>query len=138
MKVLITGSSRGIGRAVALKFLSQGHQVIGFDIKEDSIELINNSNNWGFGGVDCGIAMLHLELGAEFRGVFGEWKFKDGAPVFIPLPQSANCHDESEAYDEEDAYNDEFRYEGSSSADDAADSDIPNVEVESSYNFNIG
>ena len=69
------------------------------DIKEDSIELINNSNNWGFGGVDCGIAMLHLELGAEFRGVFGEWKFKDGAPVFIPLPQSANCHDESEAYD---------------------------------------
>ena len=36
------------------------------DIKEDSIELINNSNNWGFGGVDCGIAMLHLELGAEF------------------------------------------------------------------------
>ena len=108
------------------------------DIKEDSIELINNSNNWGFGGVDCGIAMLHLELGAEFRGVFGEWKFKDGAPVFIPLPQSANCHDESEAYDEEDAYNDEFRYEGSSSADDAADSDIPNVEVESSYNFNIG
>ena len=108
------------------------------DIKEDSIELINNSNNWGFGGVDCGIAMLHLELGAEFRGVFGEWKFKDGAPVFIPLPQSANCHNESEAYDEEDAYNDEFRYEGSSSADDAADSDIPNVEVESSYNFNIG
>ena len=108
------------------------------DIKEDSIELINNSNNWGFGGVDCGIAMLHLELGAEFRGVFGEWKFKDGAPVFIPLPQSANCHDESEAYDEEDEYNDEFRYEGSSSADDAAESDIPNVEVESSYNFNIG
>ena len=108
------------------------------DIKEDSIELINNSNNWGFGGVDCGIAMLHLELGAEFRGVFGEWKFKDGAPVFIPLPQSANCHDESEAYDEEDKYDDEFRYEGSSSADDAADSDIPNVEVESSYNFNIG
>ena len=108
------------------------------DIKEDSIELINNSNNWGFGGVDCGIAMLHLELGAEFRGVFGEWKFKDGAPVFIPLPQSANCHDESEAYDEEDAYNDEFRYEGSAFADDAADSDIPNVEVESSYNFNIG
>lgn len=37
MKVLISGSSRGIGRAVALKFLSQGHQVIGFDIKEDSI-----------------------------------------------------------------------------------------------------
>ena len=108
------------------------------DIKEDSIELINNSNNWGFGGVDCGIAMLHLELGAEFRGVFGEWKFKDGAPVFIPLPQSANCHNESEAYDEEDKYDDEFRYEGSAFADDAADSDIPNVEVESSYNFNIG
>ena len=32
MKVLITGTSRGIGRAAALKFLSEGFNVIGLDI----------------------------------------------------------------------------------------------------------
>lgn len=38
MKVLVTGSSSGIGLAIALKFLKEGHQVIGFDIKESSIK----------------------------------------------------------------------------------------------------
>lgn len=32
MKILITGTSRGIGRAIAQKFLSQGHIVAGIDI----------------------------------------------------------------------------------------------------------
>lgn len=37
MKVLITGTSSGIGRATALKFLSEGFDVVGFDIKPASI-----------------------------------------------------------------------------------------------------
>ncbi len=41
MKILVTGTSRGIGKAIALKFLKEGHQVIGFDILESSI---NDSN----------------------------------------------------------------------------------------------
>ncbi|MDE7083666.1 MAG: SDR family oxidoreductase [Clostridia bacterium] len=32
MKILITGTSRGIGRAIAKKFLSQGHTVAGIDV----------------------------------------------------------------------------------------------------------
>lgn len=39
MKVLITGTSRGIGRACALKYIREGHEVIGFDIREDTISL---------------------------------------------------------------------------------------------------
>ena len=34
MRVLITGTSRGIGLATAAKFLREGHDVIGFDVDE--------------------------------------------------------------------------------------------------------
>ena len=37
MKILITGTSQGIGRAIAEKFLAEGHEVIGIDRKEKSI-----------------------------------------------------------------------------------------------------
>lgn len=38
MKVLVTGTSSGIGRAIALKFLKEKHTVIGIDINESTIE----------------------------------------------------------------------------------------------------
>lgn len=37
MRVLITGTSRGIGRAIAEKFLKEGHTVFGIDRNEASI-----------------------------------------------------------------------------------------------------
>ena len=43
MKVLITGSASGMGLATALKFLSEGHEVIGMDLLQcpDSLKLPN-------------------------------------------------------------------------------------------------
>ncbi|MCL2255813.1 MAG: SDR family oxidoreductase [Firmicutes bacterium] len=38
MKILITGTTQGIGHAIAKKFLSHGHKVIGFDILSPSIK----------------------------------------------------------------------------------------------------
>lgn len=38
MKVLISGTSKGIGRAIALHFLKNNHEVIGIDILPSSIE----------------------------------------------------------------------------------------------------
>lgn len=38
MKVLITGTSKGIGRAIARKFLDCGHDVVGIDVLPASIE----------------------------------------------------------------------------------------------------
>ena len=37
MRVLITGTSRGIGRAIAIKFLNEGHEVYGMDREASSI-----------------------------------------------------------------------------------------------------
>ena len=36
-KVLITGTSCGVGRAAAIKFLDQGYEVVGLDWKESTI-----------------------------------------------------------------------------------------------------
>lgn len=44
MNVLITGSSRGIGRATALKFLEEGHKVFGIDIVPPMSPLSNKNN----------------------------------------------------------------------------------------------
>lgn len=37
MRILITGTSSGIGKAIAVKFLEEGHEVTGFDRKNPSI-----------------------------------------------------------------------------------------------------
>lgn len=40
MRVVITGTSQGIGLATAFKFLSKGHEVIGLDIKDAPYSLL--------------------------------------------------------------------------------------------------
>lgn len=37
MKVLITGTTQGIGKAIAERFLREGHEVIGIDRQPGSI-----------------------------------------------------------------------------------------------------
>lgn len=37
MRVLVTGSSQGIGKAIAVLFLSKGHEVIGIDRQESAV-----------------------------------------------------------------------------------------------------
>ncbi len=51
-----------------------------FQINDDAITVSSNSKREGFGvsrRLDCGIAMLHLELGSLVSGVKGNWKFLD-------------------------------------------------------------
>lgn len=55
-----------------------------FEVKDDRIIVRCISNNLGYGMLDCGIAMLHIELGASHCDVSGEWKLQDRDAVFIP------------------------------------------------------
>ncbi len=41
MKILITGTSRGIGLAIAKKFIACGHEVMGIDVLDSSISSTN-------------------------------------------------------------------------------------------------
>lgn len=38
MNAVISGASRGIGRAIAQKFIEKGHAVFGFDVRESTID----------------------------------------------------------------------------------------------------
>ena len=38
MKVLITGASGDIGRAIAEKYLAEGHEVIGLDVRPSELK----------------------------------------------------------------------------------------------------
>lgn len=55
------------------------------EMKPGSIRLICNSDNFGYGQVDCGIAMLHIELGAAKYGVYGDWQFREFDKLFVPF-----------------------------------------------------
>jgi nitroreductase len=55
-----------------------------FDISEDSITVSTKSNRKDFRisrELDCGIAMLHIELGALVTGVKGSWEFLEHPEV---------------------------------------------------------
>ena len=54
-----------------------------FDILNDKqLQVANISKNFGYGEIDVGIAMLHIEVGAAHCGVYGDWEVSDGLPLF--------------------------------------------------------
>lgn len=53
-----------------------------FDILNDAVQVACISKNFGYGGIDCGIAMLHIEVGAAHCGVYGDWQVEDRLPLF--------------------------------------------------------
>ena len=55
-----------------------------FDTDGPGIGVENASWNFGWGRLDCGIAMLHIELGAAHCGVRGEWKEGKNVNTFLP------------------------------------------------------
>ena len=48
------------------------------------ISVVDCGNNFGFGNVDRGIAMLHIELGAAAEGVHGTWRKRGEDMCFMP------------------------------------------------------
>ena len=55
-----------------------------FRVEGDRLRVLRTSANFGFGKLDQGIAMLHMELGAAHGGRAGSWTAEDAAAVFSP------------------------------------------------------
>ena len=55
-----------------------------FQPEGTGIRIVKTSGNFGFGGVDLGIAMLHMELGAAHCSVSGQWQEMGDRPLFVP------------------------------------------------------
>ncbi len=56
-----------------------------FVTDENGIAVYRTNENFGFGKLDCGIAMLHVELGAAHCGVSGEWEKTEMGNLFRPV-----------------------------------------------------
>lgn len=52
---------------------------------ENGVAVRRTNENFGYGRLDCGIAMLHVELGAAHCGVFGEWEAAESGKLFRPV-----------------------------------------------------
>lgn len=61
-----------------------GRQPYEFISENGGITMVNGGRNFGFGDVDRGIAMLHIELGAANEGVHGTWHKHKGDTRFVP------------------------------------------------------
>lgn len=55
-----------------------------FRVEDNRISVVRTSGNFGFGKLDQGIAMLHVELGAAHSGMSGSWAITEDAAVFTP------------------------------------------------------
>ena len=55
-----------------------------FGAEGDSLLVERVGTNFGYAELDCGIAMLHLELGAAHADVFGNWEIEGARAWFRP------------------------------------------------------
>lgn len=55
-----------------------------YHIDGENIHVRNTSANFGYGALDCGITMLHMELGAAHGGVAGDWVYEGDDAIFVP------------------------------------------------------
>ena len=58
-----------------------------FYVYNDALGIVNVSSNMGYGMIDCGIAMIHAELGAKSCGVEVDWdmKTKNDEAILFPV-----------------------------------------------------
>ena len=73
------------------------------EFDSNSIGIVENSYNFGFSEIDKGIAMLHIELGAADKGVYGEWRPDGEMQRFYKTEEKNldefNIENKSEDYD---------------------------------------
>ena len=83
MRVLVTGSSNGIGKAIALKFLNNDFEVIGFDIEDSTIK----DNNYKYYKKSICDELPELE---NIDIIINNAGIQDGNPIDVNLKGTIN------------------------------------------------
>lgn len=119
-------------RAARIAPSAMNHQPWQFYIYEDSIGIVNVSRNLGYGMIDCGIAMIHAEIGASHSGESFDWDLtsKDDEVILYPIKNKEKTQEDeymeepSLDYDTEDS----FDGEDEPAADEKEDFDLSDEE----------
>lgn len=69
-------------KCAAIAPTARNKQEFEIEFKANSVKIYPTSNNMGFVNLDCGIAMLHIEIAAAHYGVYGTWSEKKDGFIF--------------------------------------------------------
>lgn len=69
-------------KCAAIAPTARNKQEFEIEFKANTVKIYPTSTNMGFMNLDCGIAMLHIEIAAAHYGVYGTWREKNSDYIF--------------------------------------------------------
>jgi short-subunit dehydrogenase len=100
MHILITGASRGLGRAIAERFAAAGYDLVISSRNEEALKITAGALKSDFPAIDLQVRAFDLGKAEQAKG-FGQWVLGLGIPVDILVNNAGqfipgNVHNEEE------------------------------------------
>lgn len=78
----LPGWQQTAAKCASIAPTARNKQEFEIEFGANSVKIYPTSSNLGLANLDCGIAMLHIEIGAAHCGVYGSWSLKTDGFVF--------------------------------------------------------